>query len=78
MDVKKWRENMGLSSTQAAAVLGLSQPSVSRIERGEQWPDPETMERLVQASGGAITPDAMHTHYITTRRGHASQGEPAA
>jgi transcriptional regulator with XRE-family HTH domain len=55
MDLQQWRESKGLNQAEAAKRLDLSQATVSRIENGEQFPPPETIEALSKKTGGAIT-----------------------
>lgn len=33
-----YRKEAGLSQTEAAELLGVSQPALSRVEAGKQWP----------------------------------------
>jgi transcriptional regulator with XRE-family HTH domain len=40
-----------------ASRLGVSVTSLSRIERGEQWPERGFFERLREETGGEVTPD---------------------
>lgn len=57
MKLKAWRKTKKLSMEKAKAVLGLSQPSISRIERGLQWPDKDTMQQIMDRTDGAVTPN---------------------
>lgn len=57
MKLKAWRKKHNLSMEKAKAVLGLSQPSISRIERGRQWPDKETMQQILDRTDGEVTPN---------------------
>lgn len=68
MDLKTWRESRGLTRTDAAPVLGVTQPSLSRIERGEQWPDPETIEKIIRNSGGLVTAEDLVGSFMEMRR----------
>jgi len=40
-----------------AVDLGVSVGSLSRIERGEQWPDQAFFERMISLTNGAVTPN---------------------
>lgn len=55
MNLTEWRSAKTLTLTEAAKILGVSQPSLSRIEAGEQWPKKKTIEKIVKNSGGKIT-----------------------
>lgn len=57
MKLRDWRKTRNLTMAQAVEVLGLSQPSISRIERGEQWPDKGTMQQIMERTGGEVTPN---------------------
>lgn len=57
MKLRDWRKNRNLTMAQAVEVLGLSQPSISRIERGEQWPDKDTMQQIMDRTDGEVTPN---------------------
>jgi transcriptional regulator with XRE-family HTH domain len=57
MTLTEWRSKEGLTMTQAAELLGLTQPTISRIEAGKQWPDKDTMTAIIERTGGAVTPN---------------------
>lgn len=57
MKLKDWRKDQHLTMAEAGTLLGLSQPSLSRIEAGKQWPDRPTMERIQEVTKGAVTPN---------------------
>lgn len=57
MTLTEWRERENLTMQQAADRLGLSQPSISRLESGKQRPDWGTLETLREKTGGAVTPN---------------------
>ena len=46
-----YRVRHGLSQTQLAKQLGIRQPHVSRLERGEHNPTPEMLQRLASKLG---------------------------
>lgn len=45
-DVRKIRDNLGLSQVQMADRIGISQSTVSRLERGIQEPDGPILKLL--------------------------------
>lgn len=59
MNLREWRDARNLRQHQAAEMLGISQSDVSRIETGKQWPDAETLARIIKNSGDEITAAAM-------------------
>lgn len=42
------RNDATIASTEAARAVGISQPALSRYERGERTPDPETVQELCE------------------------------
>ena len=77
MDTKAWRTSKGLNISKGALVLGISQPSLSRIEAGDQWPEPETIERIVKNSGNAVNVTDLHASFMAARRARAAEGKAA-
>lgn len=55
MNLKTWRKSKKLTQAAAGELLGLSQPSLARIEAGEQWPTPETISLIETGTKGAVT-----------------------
>lgn len=55
MTLKEWRDANKLSMISAAAKLQLSQSTISRIEAGKQWPDRDTLAKIVAGTDGAVT-----------------------
>jgi len=45
-----------------AATLGISEASLTRIRRGEQNISRDLIRRIVEATGGAVTSDALVFH----------------
>jgi transcriptional regulator with XRE-family HTH domain len=54
MNLKEWRIGKGLTMEEAADLFGISQPTISRIERGVLFPSIALVERLGTCSKGAI------------------------
>ncbi len=52
-----WRKRMGLTQSEAAALIGVSQPVFNRIEGGTRFPDKETARIFVGA--GVFTPEQL-------------------
>jgi len=55
--LRTWRKAQKLTLEDLAPKLAVSVGSLSRIERGEQWPDREFFERLPHVTG--ITADEL-------------------
>jgi transcriptional regulator with XRE-family HTH domain len=55
MHLNQWRVANDLTMAQAAERLGISQPSISRIESGAHLPGRVTIAKLVKYSDGAIS-----------------------
>jgi transcriptional regulator with XRE-family HTH domain len=53
--LRKYRQRSHLSLFNLAEQCGTSAATISRIERGGQWPDRELMQRLIDATGGEVT-----------------------
>ncbi|MGD9735922.1 MAG: multiprotein-bridging factor 1 family protein [Solirubrobacterales bacterium] len=53
-EIKKRREQLGLSQAQLAAAIGVDQPTISRVEHGFRLADPDrqnALERLLNGVG---------------------------
>jgi transcriptional regulator with XRE-family HTH domain len=53
-EIKKRREQLGLSQAQVAAAIGVDQPTISRVERGFRLADSDkqsALERLLSGAG---------------------------
>jgi transcriptional regulator with XRE-family HTH domain len=53
--IRQARERHGLSQKRLALRAGTDQAAISRIERGETSPSPETIERLMAAMGERLS-----------------------
>lgn len=53
--LRTWRKKRDLTQEQMAESLGISVGSLSRIERGEQWPDRDFFLRLADLTAGSVT-----------------------
>lgn len=58
MKLRIWRQNNEITLVNLALQLGISTASLSRIERGQQWPDKETMQAIVKVTKGAVKADS--------------------
>lgn len=77
MNLKEWRtQHAKLTMAQAVEQLGISQPTISRIENGEQFPSPETIELLAIKTEGLITADDLHGAWKQARE-TSSEAEQA-
>ncbi|MDJ0372615.1 helix-turn-helix transcriptional regulator [Streptomyces sp. H10-C2] len=55
-EVRRLRERAGLSSTEAASLLGMKQPQLSNVEVGKTGLFAERVQRLAEASGVSASP----------------------
>ena len=53
--LRDWRKSQNLKTSELAGILGMSQGSLSRIERGEQWPDRQFFENVRVVTDGDVT-----------------------
>lgn len=52
--LRKARRRAGLSQRELARLTGVAQPTVARIERGQEVPRIDTLARLLQACGESL------------------------
>lgn len=57
--LRDFRKAAKITLDDMAPKLGVSVGSLSRIERGEQWPDRDFFERLSVVTDGKVTADDM-------------------
>ncbi len=57
MTLAQYMAREGLSETEMARLLGMSQPTVSRYLSGERMPKPRNMAKIVAVTGGRVRPD---------------------
>ena len=55
MNLLEWRKAKDLTMAEAAEVLGIPQPTISRIEAGVHLPNSATISKLITNSSGEIT-----------------------
>lgn len=53
--LRAWRKDRKRTLEELSGLLGVSMGSLSRIERGEQWPDRAIMVRIAEVTEGAVT-----------------------
>jgi transcriptional regulator with XRE-family HTH domain len=53
--LRAYRQAAGISLAVLAAQCATSTATISRIERGEQWPERELIRRLIDATGGKLS-----------------------
>lgn len=51
------RDELNISQTELAAMMGIKQPSVARMEQPDNDPRLSTLKRYVQALGGELSLD---------------------
>lgn len=72
MDLISWRAEKGLKQFEAASAIGISPAQLSRIERGEQWPEPDTLLRIESGTDGQVTANDVLTVYRAAQADKAS------
>lgn len=55
--LREYRKTRGIPLEAAASEIGVSSASLSRIERGEQWPDRTVLENIERYTAGEVTPN---------------------
>lgn len=59
MDLDCYLRENGISGSEFAAMIGVSEASLSRIRRGDQNITRETIRQIVAATSGAVTAEAL-------------------
>lgn len=57
MKLDQYLTQRGMTDAAFAEKVGRSQSSINRIRRGETRPDWKTMERIVEETGGEVSPN---------------------
>jgi transcriptional regulator with XRE-family HTH domain len=57
MTLAAWMRNQGIADEDLAATLGIDRSTVSRLRRGRKIPSTRLMEKIAQATDGAVTPN---------------------
>jgi transcriptional regulator with XRE-family HTH domain len=55
--LRAWRKANDLSLDDVASKLGIAVSSLSRIELGQQWPSRPLLDRIIDMTGGDVTPN---------------------
>lgn len=55
MTLGEYLKSEGINQADFGKKIGLSGASVSRLKRGQQWPDKDTVRRIEMATGGQVT-----------------------
>ncbi|WP_374634006.1 helix-turn-helix domain-containing protein [Ferrovibrio sp.] len=74
MKLVEWLKRNGKKPEAIAAVIGLSQPGISRVLSGQRIPRPETMARIVLATGGQVQPNDFYAEHIAKARARLMAG----
>ena len=67
-----WREGIGASQTDAAQILGITQPYLSELETGKKEPSFPLAERIAQITGITMS-DSSELSPPAPRRGRRSR-----
>jgi transcriptional regulator with XRE-family HTH domain len=57
MKLSEYRKSAGLTLGQFAEIVGVSDITIGRYERGERTPKPKIMTQIVRVTDGAVTPN---------------------
>lgn len=57
MKLRHYRDTHNLTLAQMAELVGVSEVSMSRYERGDRMPRPEVMRKIGEVTGGAVRPN---------------------
>lgn len=57
MKLENWLRANSMSQAAFAKLIGVSDPTVHRLVHGKRTPDRHVMPRIVEATGGAVTPN---------------------
>jgi transcriptional regulator with XRE-family HTH domain len=55
--LRTYRRKVGATQRQLAERLGISLPSLCRLEKNQQWPSRDLMGRIVTETGGFVSPE---------------------
>lgn len=53
-----------MTATQLAAILGVPISTLTRLERGERWANPDVHHKVLQWANGELDPLALTTPFI--------------
>ncbi len=57
MKLSGWRNQERMTQVELAQLIGISVMQLYRIERGINRPSPRVMQRIVEVTDGAVTPN---------------------
>ena len=73
VDLESFRQSRGMTYAELASLLGISQArQASAYARGEKWPRPELLQRIIDRTGGEVSVDAMHQTRLAAVRNEAA------
>lgn len=55
--LKRYRERHRLTQGQMGVLIGVTTASISRFESGDREPSFDTMRRILEVTGGEVTPN---------------------
>jgi transcriptional regulator with XRE-family HTH domain len=64
LTLRDMRKAKRLTCTQLAAILGVPISTLTRLERGERWPNPDVHRKVLQWANGELDPLALTTPFI--------------
>lgn len=66
--LRTWRKSRKLTLAQFSERTGLSVGHLCKLERGQQWPGPETMAKIEKTTRGAVTVADIVSDYKSANR----------
>lgn len=72
MDLLQWRKAKKLTAQEAADKFGVSQPTITRIERGDLFPAAKTVAVFIERSSGEISADDLQASWQAAREKRAA------
>lgn len=67
--LRTWRKSRKLTLAQFSERTGLSIGHLCKLERGQQWPGPDTMAVIEKSTRGAVTASDIVLDYQAAKRG---------
>jgi len=77
MKLKEYLALAGLTATEFGHLIGVSQAAVTRYASGARIPETQTMGRIVEATGGTVTPNDFYDLRLQPKpphKAHVNEG----
>ena len=57
MKLADYIDRLGITDGEFARELGISQGQLSKLRHGKHWPNRDTVQRIVEVTGGKVMPN---------------------